>query len=96
MVEYFNPSDHVFRARDELAKYKQTGKDAKGYINAFCRCLVRIPHISEQEKIDRLLKGLSSAPYEKILPHVYFTKEPIFEACAKFAEHQSAVNLFVQ
>ena len=96
MLEYFSPSDCIFRAQDELAKCKQTGKDLKGYINAFSWCLVRIPHISEQEKVDRLLRGLSPALYEKILPHVDFTKRLTFEACANFAERQSAVSLFMQ
>ena len=58
MISYFSPSDYKFRAKDELAKCKETGKDVKGYINAFRRCLVRIPHIAESEKVDRFLRGL--------------------------------------
>ena len=57
--DYFRPADYRRRARDELATMKQQGK-VTYYIDAFKRCCSKIANITDDEMLDRFVRGLST------------------------------------
>ena len=62
------------------------GRDVKGYINAFQRCLVKMSNMDKQEKRDYLLRDLSPALYKMIPPNEDYSKAVTFEVATKFSE----------
>ena len=55
---YFRPTDYHCRARDKLANMHQTGK-VSGYIDAFKCVCAKISNISDEEILDRFIRGLN-------------------------------------
>ncbi|KAA8490753.1 hypothetical protein FVE85_4384 [Porphyridium purpureum] len=47
-------------ARDRLAACSQRGRSVNEYVNDFGNCLLRLPGVSDSERLDRFVQGLSS------------------------------------
>ena len=59
LVERFQPVNKVKMARDKLAIWKQT-KSVGVYNESFMKIVIDIPRISQDEVIDRYMRGLKS------------------------------------
>jgi len=57
LVQQFKPVNAIKSARDKLAKLKQT-RSVQEYATSFRSLTLEIPGISEDEKIDRFIRGL--------------------------------------
>ena len=57
LIDQFKPVNAVKTARDKLANLKQA-KSVQEYVNKFRSLILEIPGITEDEKIDRFIRGL--------------------------------------
>ena len=56
--DYFRTSDLKQHAQDKLASMTQKNSVA-GYINAFKQCCAKVPSITDEEMLDRFMRGLN-------------------------------------
>ena len=56
---YFRPADYRRWARDDLANLKQQGP-VTGYIDVFKRTCAKISSITDEEMLDRFVRGLAT------------------------------------
>ena len=91
MTAYFKPADYKHRARDELHACKQGKSSVVDYIDAFKRAAQKVDKISDEEKLDKFLRGLA--------PHVYMEllrKNPkTFNTAVLLAERMQHMHEFM-
>lgn len=80
VLSEFVPSDHVRRAQEKLRCLKQTASVSK-YLSEFRNCILTINAISEGEKFDRFVQGLT----QEIKLEVLKSQSSSFEDAAKIA-----------
>ena len=88
---YFRPADFHRRARDSLANCVQT-KGVPAYIYAVKKCAQRLPEVTDDELLDRFVRGLKANVQIKVLkedPHTFD------EAC-RLAERVARLDQLAQ
>ena len=83
---HFTPMDPIKIARDELAELKQT-KTVREYTAAFRKLNLRIPGLSEDERLDRYIRGLKP----KTRRELEIREPETFEAATRLAEKLDVV-----
>ena len=89
--DYFRPSDFKRRMRDELASMRQK-TSVTGYIDAFKRCCAKIPYITDEEMLDRFMRGLSPDVQRELLKQ----DPPTFAAACQMAEHLARLEAVIE
>jgi hypothetical protein len=87
LVQQFQPLDPVITARQQLRRTQQTGPVAK-YVAQLRAVFLRIPGMSEQEKLERFKEGLKYPMLVKVVE----ADAPTFEEAARVAERADAVS----
>ena len=80
--DYFRPSDFKRHVRDKPASMRQKNS-VTGYIDAFKCCCANIVSITDEEMLDRFMRGLSPDVQRKLLKK----NPPTFAAACQMAEH---------
>ena len=84
----FWPKDYGRRRRDELARMRQYGKESVAdFVFRFCATCLKIPDLSEVEKMDRFVRALA----QEIRLQVELRGPQNFHEAAMFAERADAV-----
>ena len=78
--DYFCPSDFKRRMRDKLASVRQKNS-ITGYVDAFKCCCAKIPSITDEEMLDRFMRGLSPDVQRELLKQ----DPPTFAAACQMA-----------
>ena len=89
--DYFRPSDFKRHARDKLASMRQK-PSITGYINAFKCCCAKIPSITDEEMLDRFMRGLSPDVQRELLKQ----DPPTFVAAYQMAEHLACLEAVIE
>ena len=79
--DYFCPSDFKRRERDKLASMRQK-TTVTGYIDAFKCCCTKILSITDEEMLDRFMRGLNADVQRELLKQ----DPPTFAAACQMAE----------
>ena len=64
--DYFCPSDFKRHMQDKLASMRQKNS-ITGYIDAFKCCCTKLPSITDEEMLDRFMRGLSPDVQRELL-----------------------------
>ena len=89
--DYFRPSDFKRRARDKLASMRQK-TSVTGYIDAFKRCCTKIPSITDEEMLDRFMRGLSPDVQRELLKQ----DPPTFATACQMAERLARLEAVIE
>jgi hypothetical protein len=87
MVKQFQPLDPVIKARQQLRRTYQTGPVAS-YVGQLRAIYLRIPDMSESEKLERFKEGLKHPMLVKVVE----ANAASFEEAARIAERADAVS----
>ena len=63
-----------------------------GYIDAFKRCCTKIPYITDEEMLNRFMRGLSPDVQRELLKQDPST----FAAACQMAEHQTCLEAVIE
>ena len=89
--DYFRPSDFKCHAQDKPASMRQKNS-ITGYIDAFKCCCPKIPAITDEEMLDRFMRGLSPDVQRELLKQDL----PTFAAACQMAEHLAHLEAVIE
>src|SRR5437588_11379138 len=89
LVEKFKPVNAIRVARDKLASLKQTGS-VKAYNDLFLGTILEIPTISEEEQLDRYIRGLK----EKVHVEVELREPSTLKEVMHIADRYDTISFF--
>lgn len=91
LIKRFNPINKVKTARDKLANWKQTGS-VKVYNESFLKIIIDIPNISNDEVIDRYMRGLKSYISKELCTHTYDSVTTLMSHALSVEASKSSFN----
>ena len=77
--------------QDKLASMRQK-TSVTGYIDAFKRCCAKIPSITDEEMLDRFMRGLRPDVQRELLKQ----DPPTFAAACQMAEHLACLETVIE
>ena len=89
--DYFRPSDFKRRMQGKLASMRQKNS-ITGYIDAFKCCCTKIPSITDEEMLDRFMRGLSPDVQRELLKQYPTT----FAAACQMAERLAHLEAMIE
>lgn len=93
LTHYFKKGDPKKEARNRLARLKQTG-DVSSYVRDFRNIVIKIPMITEDEQLDRFLRGLDYHLRNQVELRMEETKSERLEDAIRIAERLGSGPLF--